>query len=266
MREIFGLLERIAPTEATVLIEGETGTGKDLVARTIHELSPRAGRAVRRGRLRRGAPATLIESELFGHEKGAFTGAAATRQGAFEQAQRRHDLPRRARRAAARSAAQAAARARAARDPPRRRQPGRIKVDIRVVAATKHGSARGGRDAASSARTCTSGSRGADRALPPLRERKEDIPLLVARLPRQRLARASPSAAPSDERLLTSLMAHDWPGNVRELRNVIERGVALGADPGMLVAPLGDETAAKGAQWRWLEFEPGVSFRDNKEK
>ena len=85
MREIFGLIEKIAPTDATVLIEGETGTGKDMIARTLHELSPR-----------RGAPfivvdcgavaGTLIESELFGHEKGSFTGAVAARQGAFELA------------------------------------------------------------------------------------------------------------------------------------------------------------------------------------
>src|SRR6201999_2947244 len=85
MREIFGLVEKIAPTDATVLIEGETGTGKDMIARTLHQLSPRADKpfiVVDCGAV----AGTLIESELFGHEKGAFTGASAARQGAFELA------------------------------------------------------------------------------------------------------------------------------------------------------------------------------------
>src|SRR6202451_1879304 len=85
MREIFGLVEKIAPTDATVLIEGETGTGKDMIARTLHQLSPRSGGpfiVVDCGAV----AGTLIESELFGHEKGAFTGAVTARQGAFELA------------------------------------------------------------------------------------------------------------------------------------------------------------------------------------
>ena len=99
---------------------------------------------------------------------------------------------------------------------------------------------------------------------PALRERREDIPLLIDAM----FAKLSPGGgATLSEPTRAALMAHDWPGNVRELRNVIERALALGADPGMLVAPLGNEGPAKSAQLRdGVEFEPGVSFRDTKEK
>jgi len=99
---------------------------------------------------------------------------------------------------------------------------------------------------------------------PALRERREDIPLLIDAM----LGKLAPrSGIVLSDGTRAALMAHDWPGNVRELRNVIERALALGADPGMLVAPLGNEIASKGAQLRdGIEFEPGVSFRDTKEK
>jgi DNA-binding NtrC family response regulator len=99
---------------------------------------------------------------------------------------------------------------------------------------------------------------------PSLRERREDIPLLIDAM----LVKLAPGSgiAISDATRM-ALMAHDWPGNVRELRNVIERALALGADPGMLVAPLGGEPSSRGAQLRdGIEFDPGVSFRDTKEK
>jgi transcriptional regulator with GAF, ATPase, and Fis domain len=263
MREIFGLIEKIAPTDATVLIEGETGTGKDMVARTLHQLSPR-----------RGAPfivvdcgavaGTLIESELFGHEKGAFTGAVATRQGAFELAnggtvfldelgELSLDLQPKLLRVLEQ------------RELRRVGSQRTIKVDLRVIAATR-------KDLRSEV------EKGKFRedlyfrlnvvpiTAPPLRERREDIPLLIDAM----LAKLAPGRVELSEATRAAMMAHDWPGNVRELRNVIERAIALGADPGMLVAP-GSETgsgaAPKGAQLRdGIEFEPGVSFRDTKEK
>src|SRR5690349_15110612 len=260
MREIFGLIERIAPTDATVLIEGETGTGKDMVARTLHQLSKR-----------RDAPfivvdcgavaGTLIESELFGHEKGAFTGAVAARQGAFELAsggtvfldelgELSLDLQPKLLRVLEQ------------RELRRVGSTKTIKVDLRVVAATR-------KDLRSEV------EKGKFRedlyfrlnvvpiTAPPLRERREDIPLLIDHM----LVKLAPnSEAALTEQTRAALMAHDWPGNVRELRNVIERGLALGADPGMLVT-LGEGTQAKSAQIRdGIEFEPGVSFRDTKEK
>jgi transcriptional regulator with GAF, ATPase, and Fis domain len=261
MREIFGLIERIAPTDATVLIEGETGTGKDMIARTLHLLSPRAEKpfiVVDCGAV----AGTLIESELFGHEKGAFTGAVSARQGAFELAsggtvfldelgELSLDLQPKL--------------LRVLEQRELRRVGGTktIKVDLRVIAATR-------KDLRSEV------EKGKFRedlffrlnvvpiTAPPLRERREDIPLLIDHM----LAKLAPDGAQLSEATRAALMAHDWPGNVRELRNVIERALALGADPGMLVAPLGPEaSAAKGVQLRdALEFEPGLSFRDTKEK
>ena len=263
MREIFGLVEKIAPTDATVLIEGETGTGKDMIARTLHQLSPRGDKAfivVDCGAV----AGTLIESELFGHEKGAFTGAVAARQGAFELAaggtifldelgELSLDLQPKL--------------LRVLEQRELRRVGGQktIKVDIRVIAATR-------KDLRSEV------EKGKFRedlyfrlnvvpiTAPSLRERREDIPLLIDSM----LKKLAPDGANLTDQTLAAMMAHDWPGNVRELRNVIERALALGADPGMLVAPLGNDhvgSTAKGVQLRdQIEFEPGVSFRDTKEK
>ena len=262
MREIFGLVERIAPTDATVLIEGETGTGKDMIARTLHQLSPRADRpfiVVDCGAV----AGTLIESELFGHEKGAFTGAIAARQGAFELAsggtvfldelgELSLDLQPKL--------------LRVLEQRELRRVGGTktIKVDLRVIAATR-------KDLRSEV------EKGKFRedlyfrlnvvpiTAPALRERREDIPLLIDSM-LKKLDTPGHTIALS-EQTRAALMAHDWPGNVRELRNVIERALALGADPGVLVAPLGGGEPQPGAALRdGIEFEPGVSFRDTKEK
>jgi transcriptional regulator with GAF, ATPase, and Fis domain len=265
MREIFGLVEKIAPTDATVLIEGETGTGKDMIARTLHQLSPRADKpfiVVDCGAV----AGTLIESELFGHEKGAFTGAVAARQGAFELAsggtvfldelgELSLDLQPKLLRVLEQ------------RELRRVGSQKTIKVDIRVIAATR-------KDLRSEV------EKGKFRedlffrlnvvpiTAPALRERREDIPLLIDSM----LGKLSPAGGVQlTDATRAALMAHDWPGNVRELRNVIERALALGADPGMLVAPLGPEASmaavAKGvALSDAIEFEPGLSFRDTKEK
>jgi transcriptional regulator with GAF, ATPase, and Fis domain len=262
MREIFGLIEKIAPTDATVLIEGETGTGKDMIARTLHQLSPRADKpfiVVDCGAV----AGTLIESELFGHEKGSFTGASSARQGAFELAaggtifldelgELSLDLQPKL--------------LRVLEQRELRRVGGTktLKVDLRVVAATR-------KDLRSEV------EKGKFRedlyfrlnvvpiTAPSLRERREDIPLLIDSM----LKKLAPDGAHLTDQTRAALMAHDWPGNVRELRNVIERALALGADPGMLVAPLGDtgSSSGKGVQLKdAIEFEPGVSFRDTKEK
>ena len=260
MREIFGLIERIAPTDATVLIEGETGTGKDMIARTLHQLSRRAqGPFIV---VDCGAVAgTLIESELFGHEKGAFTGAAATRQGAFELAsggtvfldelgELSLDLQPKL--------------LRVIEQRELRRVGGlkTIKVDLRILAATR-------KDLRSEV------EKGKFREdlyfrlnvvpilAPPLRERREDIPILVEQFLRQLAPDEEVSLA---DATLAALMAHDWPGNVRELRNVIERAIALGSDPGALVAPLGDRPLQSVRAALPSEFTPNLPFRDEKER
>jgi len=224
MRELFTVLERVAGSSEPVLIEGETGTGKELCAEALHRASPRA-----RGPLvvcdLAGVPRTLIESELFGHVKGAFTGAASDRVGAFESAHRgtvfldeigelESDFQPRLLRALENHTV--------------RRVGSAIyrNVDVRVIAATN-------RDLA---QEVESGSFRPDLfhrlsvvrvRLPALRERKEDIPFLVERF----LAGSGVKIASAT---LALLQEYDWPGNVRELKNVLRRGVALKHEGGTL--------------------------------
>jgi DNA-binding NtrC family response regulator len=271
MREIYAVIERIAPTEATVLLQGETGVGKDVVARTLHALSHRARGpwvVVDCGAL---AP-NLVESELFGHEKGAFTGAVEARKGAFEVAdggtlfldeigELPVDLQPKLLRALESREIRRVGGTRAQR------------VDIRVVAATR-------RNLRSEV------ERGRFRedlffrlavvliTVPALRDRREDIPVLVEHL----LAQAPPGDDEGPPRLppgaMAILGAHDWPGNVRELRNVVERMVSLGEDPGRMGllggGPIGgarpESTRAAHGDDAGVQFDPAISHSDNKER
>jgi DNA-binding NtrC family response regulator len=250
MREIFGLLERIASSDATLLVLGETGTGKDALARSVHAHSRRKSGpfvAVDCGAL----VSSLIESELFGHEKGAFTGASDRRQGAFELAQRGTlfldeigELPldlqpkllraletRRIRRVGGSS---------------------EIAVDLRVIAASNRN-------------LQLEVDRGKFRQdlyfrlavvpiqMPPLRQRRGDIAELarhlLAHIGQEHDAQAAPLSL--SESALAALCAHDWPGNVRELRNVLERAALLTRGSGqaeVAVAPLGAGVLATPAQ------------------
>ncbi len=221
MREVFSILERVAPTEATVLVTGETGTGKELVAEAVHDASPRAeGPFIA---LDCGAvSASLMESELFGHVRGAFTGAIGDRRGVFEEAdggtlfldelgELPLDLQPKLLRALEKREVRRVGESRAR------------KINVRVVAATN-------RDLASEV------NKGSFREdlyfrlavvevkLPPLRARREDIPTLVTHFVK-RLRPDAPAPAPE---LLSRLAKKAWPGNVRELRNAVERVLALG--------------------------------------
>ncbi|HLY39607.1 MAG TPA: sigma-54 dependent transcriptional regulator [Terracidiphilus sp.] len=227
MREIFTLIEQIAPSNVSVLITGESGTGKEMVARTLHALSPRKSRpfvALNCAAM----PETLMESELFGNEKGAFTGAAERRAGCFELANggtllldEIGDMPfgtqakllrvledRKVRRLGARNEQE---------------------VDVRVLAATN----RDPDDAVAQ------GSLRSDLYyrlnvfhihMPPLRQHMEDVPpmaeSMVAEM-NQKHGRRVSGVGPS---ILDRIMAYDWPGNARELRNTIERAVILCPD------------------------------------
>lgn len=267
MREIFGLIERIAHTDATILIEGETGTGKDMIANSLHTLSPRCEKpfiVVDCGAV----SGTLIESELFGHEKGSFTGAVSTRLGAFEQANHGTvfldelgelalDLQPKL--------------LRVLEQRELRRVGGdrNIKVDLRVIAATR-------KDLKSEV------EKGKFREdlyfrlnvvpilAPSLRDRLDDIPILVAHFLEQLSNSDSNSElARLSDATMAALMAHDWPGNVRELRNVIERALALGSDPANLVAPLGHHPLVGGGArtaHAMPAFALGPSFREQKER
>jgi DNA-binding NtrC family response regulator len=233
MRELFALGRRAAQSHATVLILGETGTGKDVIARAIHDHSERAGRPYLVFDCGAVAP-TLIESALFGHLRGAFTGAETDRPGVFERAHggtlfldEIGELELSLQPKLLRALESGAVTRVGATEP--------VQVDVRIIAATN-------RDL----RAEVEGGRFRSDLfyrlavllleVPPLRERPEDIPLLAAHFLTSVIARDSGDA----ERLRAhinsvfgGLASHRWPGNVRELRNVIERAAAL-ADPGEL--------------------------------
>ncbi len=268
MREIFGLIERIAPTDATVLIEGETGTGKDMIARTLHLLSKRTAApfiVVDCGAV----AGTLIESELFGHEKGSFTGAIAARQGAFELAsggtvfldelgELSLDLQPKL--------------LRVLEQRELRRVGGSktLKVDLRVIAATRK-DLRNEVEKGKFREDLYFRLNVVPITAPSLRDRREDVGMLVDHF-LARMVPAGTTVPELSEGTRAALYAHDWPGNVRELRNVIERALALGTDPGAMVAPLGAEPFARahagpaGGAPVDMEFQGGTSFRDSKEK
>jgi DNA-binding NtrC family response regulator len=227
MQEIFALLQQAGPSKACVLITGESGTGKEMVARTLHALSPRRQGpfvAINCAAL----PETLIESELFGHEKGSFTGASERRAGCFEVAQHGSllldeigEMPMQTQ----------AKLLRILEDSKVRRLGGKLEfeVDVRVVAATNkvpEEAVRGGHlreDLYYRLNVFHI-------HLPPLRERKEDIPpiaeALMGDLNRKHECRVSDISST----VIDALMSHNWPGNVRELRNVLERAVILAGE------------------------------------
>ncbi len=239
LARVLAQVEQVAPTDAPVLLLGETGTGKGLLARAIHERSPRRARAMVAVNCA-ALPATLIESELFGYEKGAFTGALQRTIGRFEVADggtlfldEIGDLPLELQAKLLRVLQTGEfERLGSART---------LRGDVRVIAATN-------RDLEHEVRE---GRFRADLyyrlavfpvVLPPLRDRREDIPLLVWHFIQRRQAKLGRSVKRIPERLMRALVAHDWPGNVRELENVLERalisttGETLAADPVLLDA------------------------------
>jgi DNA-binding NtrC family response regulator len=282
MREIFDILEKIAPTSATVVIEGQTGTGKEVVAQTIHQMSPRSDKpfivfdcgAV---------PESLIESELFGHEKGSFTGAIMTRKGLFEMAQggtifldELGELSLDLQPKLLRVLEQREVRRVGSNVP--------IPIDVRVVAATNR----------SLEEEVKEGRFREDLFyrlsvvrlfLPPLKQRAEDIPLLIEHFLNHLSCNKD---ADGNRRLhgvaddaLNALRVYDWPGNVRELANVIERACSFAESellqrqdlPDYITSSNGlsgglyaDESAAQWSEVpsrRQLQEEP---FKEAKEK
>ncbi len=226
MREIYSLIERVAVAEIPVIIEGETGTGKELVARMIHDSSPRADQPFEV--LDCGAiPDTLIEAELFGHVKGAFTGADRDRQGIFERADggtvfidelgelKRELQPKLLRVLETREV--------------RRVGDGRaIKVDVRVVAAT-HRSLGELVNKNLFREDLYYRLAGCRIVLPPLRERVDDIPLLVEHFLRSlRLGGGKQPPTAVDAETMEMFASYAWPGNVRQLRNAVERLAVMG--------------------------------------
>ncbi len=229
MQRLRALIRQVADTDADVLILGETGTGKEMVARALHEQSRRNSRnfvAVNCGAV----PEQLIESELFGHEAGAFTGARGRRVGKLEHASggtlfldEIESMPP--------SLQVRLLRALQERSIERLGSNSPIPLDLRVVAATKT-DLREASDDGDFREDLYYRLNVVSLHIPPLRERREDIPLLFQHFALVAGARYEREAPPIDSDQLSVLLAHDWPGNVRELRNAAERYVLLGENHG----------------------------------
>jgi two-component system response regulator HydG len=224
MRQLFEAIALVAPTEATVLILGESGTGKELVAQAIHANSPRRARpliAVNCAAL----PETLLESELFGHERGAFTGATERRLGRFELA---HDGTIFLDEIGDLTPASQIRLLRVLQSQEFERVGGTttLHVDVRVIAAT-HKDLGAAADAGQFREDLLYRLQVFPLTVPPLRERRDDIPLLVEHFLKTYSERHRRRLRGLTPRTLDLLMRHTWPGNVRELEHTIERGVIL---------------------------------------
>jgi DNA-binding NtrC family response regulator len=258
MQTVFALLQQVAPSRASVLITGESGTGKELVAQTIHRLSPRRDGPfvpINCAAL----PETLMESELFGHEKGAFTGAAERRSGCFELAQGGTLLLDEI------GEMQPATQAKLLRvleDGKVRRLGGKseVVVDVRVLAATN----KVPEDA------IRKGELRQDLfyrlnvfhiSLPPLRDHREDIPAIADALVRELNRKHGCRVTGLDPGTLLRLHQHDWPGNVRELRNVLERAVILASQGAIGVEHLPPDLVSPGVPPPASSNGDYVSFR-----
>jgi formate hydrogenlyase transcriptional activator len=224
LQTVLSSIVKVAPTDSTVLITGETGTGKELIARAIHKHSQRSGHAFISVNCA-SIPSSLIASELFGHEKGAFTGAVQRRQGRFEMAHSGTifldevgELP----------AETQIALLRVLQERQFERVGGNrtIPTDVRVIAATN-------RDLAEAIAT---GTFRADLfyrlnvfpiEVPPLRKRKEDIPMLVEYFVKRYAEKAGKQICKIDNKTLELCQSYPWPGNIRELQNIVERSVIL---------------------------------------
>jgi formate hydrogenlyase transcriptional activator len=256
LKTVLASIVKVAPTDSTVLITGETGTGKELIARAIHKGSERAGQAFITVNCA-STPASLIASELFGHEKGAFTGALQQRRGRFELAEAGTifldevgELP----------AETQIALLRVLQERQFERVGGNrvISADVRVIAATN-------RELSAAIGV------GAFRAdlfyrlnvfpiqVPPLRQRKEDIPMLVEYFVKRYAEKAKKEISRIDKRTLKLCQSYHWPGNIRELQNIIERSVILcnggtfSVDEAWLTSPEARHQASTGILTETLE-------------
>ncbi len=243
LESVLEKVERVAPTGSTVLIEGETGTGKELIARAVHTLSPRCGRPFIKLNCA-AIPLDLLESELFGHEKGAFTGAIAQKIGRFEMADTGTlfldevgDIP---------AALQPKLLRVLQEQEFERLGSGRThQVNVRLVAATNRNLAE----------IVARNEFRSDLyyrlnvfpiALPPLRERPEDVPELVTHFVEIFSRRMGKQIDDVPAETMAAFSTYSWPGNIRELQNLVERAVIL-ANGGVLPNPLPARRGAKGS-------------------
>ncbi len=258
MQELKDQIGRAARSQASLLVTGESGTGKELVARAIHRASPRARRPLEKLNCA-AVPAELIESELFGHEAGAFTGATKQRRGKFERAEggtlfldEVGDMP----------LAMQAKLLRVLQEREIERVGGNetLPIDVRVVAATN-------RDLADAIRQNQFRADLYDRlnvvplSLPPLRARREDVPLLATHFLAQAARANDRPGVTLGEDAVAALGQHAWPGNVRELRNLIERLVILTPGESIGAADVERALGSGSAPQATGLYRPGVPFR-----
>jgi two-component system response regulator AtoC len=261
MRKVYDTIEMIAPSKATILISGESGTGKELVARAVHYNSPRQNRPFIKLNCA-ALPEGLMESELFGHEKGAFTGAVRTTKGRFELAHTgtllldeiaELSLPLQSK----------LLRVLQEREFERVGNPTPLSVDVRVIATTN-------RDLNKEVKETRFREDLFYRLnvvpifLPPLRERKEDIPLLVDHFLRKYCRENGKNIQGIDDEALEKLAAQDWKGNVRELENYIERAVVLCRDEVLTARhfQFEHEVAERSKQYIQEGLTPGMTLRE----
>jgi formate hydrogenlyase transcriptional activator len=245
IQKVLQLVEQVAPTDSTVLLCGETGSGKELVAEALHRLSPRRARVMVKVNCA-ALPSGLVESELFGREKGAFTGALTKQVGRFEVADGSTLFLDEVGEISLEVQAKLL-RVLEAGEFERLGSPRTVKVDVRLVASTN-------RELLEQVR------KGRFREdlyyrlnvfpirVPPLRERTEDIPLLAWTLLEEISSRMGKKITQVPRRTMEALQRHSWPGNVRELKNVIEHGAILTTGDTLRAPLLGDETTPAGNQ------------------
>jgi transcriptional regulator with GAF, ATPase, and Fis domain len=261
MKGIYQFLAKVSPSDSTVLIEGESGTGKELAARALHRNSPRSGKAFVTINCA-AIPETLLESDLFGHERGAFTGAISQKRGRLEIAdggvvfldEIGELVP---------ALQVKLLRVLQEREFERLGGTHTIKVDIRLIAATN-------RDLAEAVR------KGEFRqdlyyrlavvkvTMPPLRERKEDIAMLTRHFVQKHAKRCKVKPRPISREAMAALMNHDWPGNVRELENAIERALVLGASDTLLPEDLPESLLEHSAPEDMNEGKYHSSVKEHK--
>ena len=258
MQEIFAAIERVAPTRATVLLAGESGVGKDLIARAIHFHSPRRDRPLVKINCT-AIPENLMESELFGYEKGAFTGAAGSKPGKFEQADTGTvfldeigDVPGNIQVKLLRILQE--------REFERLGSNVTRRIDVRVVAATNT-DLREALEQGTFREDLYYRLNVVPLNIPPLRERKQDIPFLASHFVRKLAPETGCRAESITEGAIAKLMAYHWPGNVRELENVIERSLVMCAGVELDAADIRLEEAPRQRHQNGGNFLPeGVTL------
>ena len=249
MQRVFSMVDKVADTDVSVLVRGESGTGKELVANALHFRSPRRARPLVKMNCA-ALSRELVESELFGHEKGAFTGALSQRAGKFEAAHggtlfldEVGDMPLETQ----------AKLLRAVQEKEFERVGGNrsISVDVRLIAATNQDLEKMVADG-SFREDLYYRLKVVEITLPPLRERREDIPLLVERFLREAAERMGREMKPLTGEALRTAMENDWPGNVRELRSAVEQALLLS---------VGEEISAEGLLGRPESSSPAADGR-----